>query len=128
MATLTSETLFEAAQQLAPAEQENLEQKLRRLRLNRRAPQTPEEKELLRRVREKQLSPAEWRHYEALHRKHQEGALTDGEREEYLGWIEKSEVLHAERLQAVFMLAQLKNVAPQEMMRRLKIAPRRSAR
>lgn len=118
---LTANQLLSAADQLPDDQLEELVQQVAQLAAKRRAPSLPSgETELLRQINQ-QPDPHRVQRYQELRAKRENVLLDEAETQELLALSDWLEETHAERLQAVAGLAQLRGLSLNDMMTNLAI-------
>ena len=118
-ATLTTEDLMAALEQLEPAEAEKVARRLLHLQARRRAPDvSAREAELLREIY-RQKRPGFQDRFDQLNAKRRAFALNSEEQEELLHLVEESESFTVRRLEVLGELAQLRQMTLSALMRQL---------
>lgn len=118
-ATLTTEDLMAALEQLEPAEAEKVARRLLHLQARRRAPDvSAREAELLREIY-RQKRPGFQDRFDQLNAKRRAFALSSEEQEELLHLVEESESFTVRRLEVLGELAQLRQMTLSALMRQL---------
>ena len=122
-ATLSTEDLLAALEQLGPAEAEEASRRLLHLQARRKAPHlSAREAELLREIyREKR--PGFQPRFDQLNAKRRSFTLTPEEHEELLRLVDESEAFTARRLEALAQLSQLRQVSLPRLMKQLGLKP-----
>jgi hypothetical protein len=116
---MTADDLYAAVEQMNPDEADELTMRLVYLRARRKAPCLPErEEEVLRRIY-KEKRPGFRERFDKLSPKMLERTLTPEEEEEFHSLIAESEIFDAHRLEAIGELANLRGIAPIDLMRQL---------
>lgn len=122
-ANLSPEKLLEAANQLSVQELGEFLQQVSSLHARRRTPHlSSRETKLLKKIN-KGISETAWQRYKELVQRRQEEQLMVGEQEELLQLSNQIELAHAQRMEALVELAQLRNVPLRDLMNSLGIKP-----
>jgi hypothetical protein len=118
-----TEQLLHAALQLPRSELDQFVTRLLVLRIQHNAPRlTQDEAELLLKINE-DLPPAVQQRLDELISKRQTQSLTPAEHQELIHLTEQSEKVDADRMQHLLVLAALRNMSLDEVMRQLGIHP-----
>ena len=118
-ATMTTEDLMAAIEQLEPAEAEKITRRLLALQARRRASHLPErEAELLREIY-RAKRPGFQARFDFLHAKLRPLTMTLEEQEELLRLVDESEAFTVRRLEALGEMAQLRQLTLPALMKQL---------